>query len=432
MQPTRERSAARGRSLRTTAPSRRRTGRVGRTTPTGPGLRARKSLTVERVDVVLRHDRARNGGDGEQEQQDQRHPHRGELPPAQAENSRADSAGGRPGSGVTGAASTSRAVTAATSKPPIQPCNDDTISVHTPVTRSSPSPISMAPADPQHPDLVPAYPPERAQRPPVGEGSDHERQPEAEAVRQREQRAPRRAPVVERQRLHGRQGRAGARRPADAEQCTDQRRTRQRPPRATRASATPAPLQAANLRSTRPSAISTTPIDPGDRVGVLTQRGTQPAEERAVGDEDHREAQDEQQRAEHYPRPPAVGQLHPGEASHVRQVARHQRQHARGQERHESRQGRDRHCGEQGPREHGVGNVSPIAGRGVPGLGRSSSAAISDTRSRSEVSRDLIEHAGRHPTFAVDHQGAGDRTWAAVCRGRPAGGSRSRRRRLGR
>ena len=107
-------------------------------------------------------------------------------------------------------------------------------------------------------------------------------------------------------------------------------------------------------RKARPSTIVSTPSDPLSASLVLEQERAEPAEQHAGADEHDGEPGDEQQRAGEQPARavPARPGRPPVSPVDVGQVAGHQRQHARRQERHQPGERRDR----QGQQQRAVGD----------------------------------------------------------------------------
>ena len=88
----RARPSAAGRSRRTRASGRRRRGRAGRRSASGAGGRPASSAVLRASTPALRDHRPGDRAQGEQEQQDQGRPHRGQLAPGPAQELPARSA----------------------------------------------------------------------------------------------------------------------------------------------------------------------------------------------------------------------------------------------------------------------------------------------------------------------------------------------------
>ncbi len=216
--------------------------------------------------------------------------------------------------------------------------------------------------------MVPLDPAERAEGPPEGERRDDERQPEAEAVGQREQRAAARGGLRERQGLHGGQGRPDARRPADAEDDAEHRRPGEPDRRLDVETELPPRQPRHQAGEDEAEDDREDPDDLGETLLVFEQLVADVPEEGTHGDEDGGEAEHEQQRAGEHPAAPRLLEVGAADPRDVAEVSGHQRQDARGEERHEAPEEGHGHREQQRAAENRL--VVPVHARVTPPRGR--------------------------------------------------------------
>ena len=318
-------------------------------------------VDLGRVQRALRQQRAGHRGERQQEEQHQRGAHAGQPAPGVAgERERAPvpgadrcRLGGQPvrlGVDRVGADRGLRVGRHSEVPSPVWPTREVSsivICPQSPVTSSRPSTTSSPPPTYVTTLACRRTTPSVRDQPAGADRDEDERHPEADAVRGGQGRAPAGARRGQGQRLDRAERRADARRPTQPEHDPEQRRPGQPGRREPVDPQLPGdPRQPAEER--QPEQDHDDAEDALQQPLVLDEQPAQPAEQHAVRDEHHGEAQHEQHRAQHGPAAhpgsggdPATGRgdvggrgggLGAGQATDVREVSGHQRQDARRQE----------------------------------------------------------------------------------------------------